>query len=469
MISGLNRLKWKLDSSESRPMRFSLFGLALLALGVNLTFTQTTKAAAWLSTGLLTNARDGFAATVLSNGKVLVTGGLNSTGQIASAELYDPTGSGTWSTTPSMFTGRYLHTSTLLNNGKALVAGGLAPGGGFLTDAELYDPTSSSWTFAAVLNLGRSRHTATLLPNGEVLVAGGLTDNTGNGVPSAEIYNPTNNSWTPAAPMVSARWFHTATLLLNGKVLVAAGAVFTNSAALYLSSAELYDPNSNSWSSAGSLSTPRYEHKATLLPNGQVLVTGGANASGSLTSAELYDPIRNSWTNTGSMILARTDFTTTLLPNGKVLAAGGLSTSSVILTNSEVYNPAIGQWAATAGLTTSRYFDAAVLLTNGNVLAIAGVNATNYLTSAELYNSSNVTVSKISLSSPTTVSNGTFQLAFTNIPDISFTIYGATNVSQPLRNWTVLGGPTEVSPGHYQFSDPQASNYMKRFYAISPP
>jgi hypothetical protein len=368
-----------------------------------------------------------------------------------------------------MFTGRYLHTATLLTNGKVLVAGGLALGGGFLTDAELYDPTSSSWASAAALNLGRSRHTATLLPNGEVLVAGGLTDNTGNGVASTEIYNPTNNSWTYGASMVSARWFHTATLLSSGKVLVAAGAVFTNSAAVYLSSAELYDPGSNTWSSAGSLSTPRYEHKATLLPNGQVLVTGGANASGSLTNAELYDPIHNSWTNTGSMILPRTDFTTTLLPNGKVLAAGGLSTGSSVLTNCEVYNPAVGQWTATAGLTTSRYFDAAVLLTNGNVLAIAGVNATNYLTSAELYNSSNVTVSKIILSSPLTVSNGAFQLAFTNTSDISFTIYGAPDFSQPLGNWTALGGPAEVSPGHYQFSDPQASNYTKRFYAISPP
>ena len=167
-------------------------------------------------------------------------------------------------------------------------------------------------------------------------MAGGLTDNTGNGVGSTEIYNPTNNSWTYGASMVSARWFHTATLLSSGKVLVAAGAVFTNSAAVYLSSAELYDPNSNTWSSAGSLSTC-VEHKATLLPNGQVLVTGGANASGSLTNAELYDPIHNSWTNTGSMILARTDFTATLMPNGKVLAAGGPVFNSSAFTNCEVY------------------------------------------------------------------------------------------------------------------------------------
>ena len=116
-----------------------------------------------------------------------------------------------------------------------------------------------------------------------------------------------------------------------------------------------------------------------------------------------------------------------------------------------------------------RYFDAAVLLTNGNVLAIAGKNTTKLSYQRGAYYLSNVTVSKITLSSPGTLSNGTFQLAFTNTADISFTIYGATNFSQPVANWTVLGGPAEVTPGHYQFSDPQASNYTKRFYAISPP
>jgi len=120
-------------------------------------------------------------------------------------------------------------------------------------------------------------------------------------------------------------------------------------------------------------------------------------------------------------------------------------------------------------MTTARDSHTATLLPNGKVLVTGGFNNGNYLASAELYNSSNVTTSKITLSSPGTLSNGTFQLAFTNTADISFTIYGATNFSQPLRNWTVLGGPAEVSPGHYQFSDPQASNYTKRFYAISPP
>src|SRR5258705_255831 len=70
------------------------------------------------------------------------------------------------------------------------------------------------------------------------------------------------------------------------RVLLRAG---FNSSSGYLSSAELYDPATGSWSSTGSLSTAREFHTATLLPSGKVLVAGGFNCSGSLSSAELYD------------------------------------------------------------------------------------------------------------------------------------------------------------------------------------
>src|SRR5947207_2587048 len=120
----------------------------------------------------------------------------------------------------------------------------------------------------------------------------------------------------------TARYFHTATLLPNGKVLVAGG--YNNS---YLTSAELYDPASGSWSATGSLTTARYAHTATLLPNGKVLVAGGYNNSGYLTSAELYDPASGSWSATGSLNTARYFHTAALLPNGKVLVAGGYNGS----------------------------------------------------------------------------------------------------------------------------------------------
>ena len=141
--------------------------------------------------------------------------------------------------------------------------------------------------------------------------------------------------------MATARYDHTATLLPNGQVLVAGG--FGGN---YLASAELYDPATGLWTATGSMAAARFCHTVTLLPNGQVLVAGGFNdASGALASAELYDPATGLWTATGSMATKRDGHTATLLPNGQVLVAGGYN--GVFLASAELYDPATGLWTAT--------------------------------------------------------------------------------------------------------------------------
>ena len=78
------------------------------------------------------------------------------------------------------------------------------------------------------------------------------------------------------------------------------------------------------WSETGSLTTARYAHTATLLPDGRVLVAGGETAGGSsLSSAEVYNPTTGNWVVTGSMAVSRIAHTATLLPNGRVLVVGG--------------------------------------------------------------------------------------------------------------------------------------------------
>ncbi|MGA7273695.1 MAG: kelch repeat-containing protein, partial [Candidatus Udaeobacter sp.] len=121
----------------------------------------------------------------------------------------------------------------------------------------------------------------------------------------------------------------------------------------------------------GSLTTAREQHTATLLPNGQVLVAGGEGTSGYLSSAELYDPASGTWTATGSLTTARDLHTATLLPNGQVLVAGGIGTS-VDLSSAELYDPASGTWTATGSLTTARFEHTATLLPNGKVLVAGG-------------------------------------------------------------------------------------------------
>ena len=135
------------------------------------------------------------------------------------------------------------------------------------------------------MNNVRAEFTATLLPDGKVLVAGGAFTN------SAELYNPPTRTWTLTDPMSITRGQHTATFLPNGKVLVAGGFDWTTYFIL-IPSAELYDPVRRTWMAGGAMNTARYDHTATLLPNGKVLFAGGRTGFPDdtiLSSAELYD------------------------------------------------------------------------------------------------------------------------------------------------------------------------------------
>ena len=151
-----------------------------------------------------------------------------------------------------------------------------------------------------------------------------------------------SGTWTATGSLNAARYDHTATLLPTGKVLVAGG--YNGSP---LASAELYDPPTGTWTVTESLATARSEHTATLLPNGKVLVAGGTNTDSNLASAELYDPASGTWTATGSLGTGRQSPTATLLPTGKVLVAGGFGGfPATELASAELYDPASGTWSS---------------------------------------------------------------------------------------------------------------------------
>ncbi len=328
----------------------------------------------WTPTGSMGTPRSAQTATLLSDGKVLVVGGFNKNAPLATAELYDPA-SGTWTATGSMLAhaGGWWHnfTATLLPDGKVLVAGGSDQGRGPIASAELYDPRTGTWTATGNMIEARAGHSATLLRDGKVLVVGGEAisrsarssgcwklpiptslQNRCWVLASAELYDPSTGSWTATGSLVTGRERHVATLLPDGTVLVQGGDNSPEPVSVAaVTSAELYDPSSGSWTAAGKeiVGTPRYAGEtATVLPDGRMLVVvpiiGVKGATG--TSVALYHPSTGSWTAAEKGIVGTprySGYTATLLPDGRILVVGGDPTGNGgSLASADLYDPGSG-------------------------------------------------------------------------------------------------------------------------------
>src|SRR6266581_7968872 len=75
--------------------------------------------------------------------------------------------------TDAMSVARHDHTATLLTNGTVLIAGGLDDSNAVLASAEVYDPSTKGFSSVGDMRAARVGHTATLLSDGRALVAGG--------------------------------------------------------------------------------------------------------------------------------------------------------------------------------------------------------------------------------------------------------------------------------------------------------
>jgi hypothetical protein len=317
--------------------------------------------------GPLLTTRSGHTATLLPNGKVLLAGGHDGTEALASAELFDPA-TGRFSATGSMSAPRFAHEAVLLPTGKVLLTGGQT-GSLQHASAELYDPATGRFTTTGGMRITREAHRATLLKNGQVLITGGLS----NAWPQqrlAELYNPASGTFSPAGEMTVVRADHTATLLPNGQVLLCAGSTGRRINADVTETAELFDPATNRFTATGSLAVPRHKHAAVALPDGRVLVLGGAASrlSGFYNSAELYDPASGRFAPTGSMSTARYKIreAAALLADGKVLIAGGGR-------RLEIYDPAQGLFSLLPDrVTTPLQYSTTTLLGNGAALIAGG-------------------------------------------------------------------------------------------------
>jgi len=281
-------------------------------------------------------------------------------------------------------TARYGQVSVLLPNGDILIAGGDTDNNGYANatnEAELLLPNGN---FQTINNMGagdeRVLASGTLLPDGTVLVAGGV-DNTGTVQNTAEIYNPAAGNWTATGnSMGSARFAQTATLLKNGTVLLCGG---FSSAITYAanSSCDIYDPSSGQFSAGPTLLQARGDQTATLLTDGRVFITGGYNPVATppyLVTSEIYTPgSGNPFQAAHALNIERSSQTATLMGNGEVLITGGyngvnINGSNGYLTDTEIYNPTSDSMQTAAPMEEYKAFHSATLMPNGSVQTFGG-------------------------------------------------------------------------------------------------
>jgi hypothetical protein len=297
--------------------------------------------------------------TALADGRVLFTGGLDlTTGQPTdAAAIYDPTTQIT--TTLTMAAARAGHGASLMGNGKVLITGGLLSFDlanplslltGIQVSTEIFDPATELFTAGPNLLEARALHTSTTLTNGRVLIAGGITllpiVNLPTVSSTAYLFNPANNSFGLPSFFSGARFLHSATALSNGKVLLAGGLSLDLTA--FLTSGNILDivvgtrddclvftqgSFFGTFATVPGMQVGRAGAAIASLPNGGALIAGGFQASidiagggfvlAATETADVFAQGPNSITPTGSMAAPRLFPVTTNLPDGTVMVVGG--------------------------------------------------------------------------------------------------------------------------------------------------
>jgi VCBS repeat-containing protein len=329
------------------------------------------------TSGAISSARSYPTLTRLSNGKVLIVGGVTYAPSCCtsiantSIDLFDPAAGGTFSHLGDLPLGLYFHTATRLTvttpggDDLVLVAGGQTTNNGNNTDQRTaYVIDGFTGQIVSTLNMtgARTNHTATLLADGTVLIAGGWQ---GNPAPpaSSELFVPAvtapYGAFTAGPhPMQVWRSEHTATLMSDGRVFLIGGGDghYPNLEA----TTEFYDPASQTFTAGPSLTTARHYHAATLLSGSRVLVTGGnadwTNGSSATSSTEIYDPTFNAnsggFQPLGDLLVDRNEHTAALIASGvnagNVLVAGSVGDSALSGHTFEIFAPVAG-----SGLTVT--------------------------------------------------------------------------------------------------------------------
>jgi hypothetical protein len=301
----------------------------------------------------------------LVSGNVLVAGGECGSSPTP-AELFDPQSETFAMTAGQPPTPRRYAEATLLANGQVLLSGGDPLGGCTpcpAASADVYDPKLDAFTEEAMPD-ARWGHTATVLPSGGVAIIGSA--------PEVVVASPVADTAASAAtPVVPGRTGGFATLLPSGKVLLAGGDDGTSDSSV----SELYDPATNTFAKGGALDHPLYQPAIAYLPTGDLLLAGGRYAhlvEQGITDTSIYRVAASTFEATASLATPRGLAAPILLPNGEVLVTGGFDDLTNDLASTEIYDAGRGTWRAGPPMNVARSGHVAVPLTSGEVLVAGG-------------------------------------------------------------------------------------------------
>ncbi len=339
---------------------------------------------------------------------------------------------------PPMAGARSKHTCTAFESGPrdnrtgVLVAGGASGSMIFpvaLATTEVFDSLTRTWTLGPVMAVPRAQHRAVRLLDGRILISGGMVNAPppsvgGPATASCEIYSPATNTLAPTGSMLQARMGHGLTVLPDGRVLASGGLTdwtdpatnFANRCSSGVSSTEIWNPATGTWSAGPAMISVRAGHSQTLLASGAVLLAGGVNGgtfhviSGFGTieiptftgTCEVFDPTANTLAPTAPLTLPRAFHGASLLPNGNVLITGGAASiggygEAAATTSCDVYATASGTWAPTATLTNGVAFHTHVVDVATGRAVVAGGFIGNFAaltanSAAALHDGTNLTI-----------------------------------------------------------------------------
>ncbi len=285
-----------------------------------------------------------------------------------------------WSAGSSLSTARSGSCSVTMSDGRVMFAGGTGTNG-VLNTVDILG-TNGAMTAAPPMLAARSNAGCVALPDGRIFVSGG---NDGiNALASAEYFTPSTGVWTSAGTMSTPRYGHTPVVDAGGAVLLAGGKTTGGNVSNQL---EVFRPANNSFFVMGSLSSARTNYAVTSIDNHRTVFAGGSDGTNTLGTIDIFDAWTNNVVQAGTMVTPRSGFGAATLYDGTVLFTGGIDSTGHVLGTTEIYNPNTQKSVAGPNLNVARgNHQAFALPGNGGVILFGGANAQgSALSSTEIY------------------------------------------------------------------------------------